>query len=912
MSDGQVIFEITADGKHAIASVKDVTKAIEGETKKWDKTAGQATDGIDKSFAKMAGKIVGTLTAAGVVGILTKWGGAAVDAASDLREVQNVVDTVFGDGAGKIEAWSKKAGQQFGLTETQAKKYTSTLGAMMKSSGLAGDQIISMSTDLAGLAADMASFYNLDFDVAFQKLRSGISGETEPLKQLGVNMSVANLNAFALKQGLKKTFDQMDQGEQTMLRYQYIMQATADAQGDFAKTADGYANSQRRIQTAIETIKTTAGTLLMNVVEPLTSGFADFLSQVTKAPENTIFDQFNAIELDTASKLNELEVTYNKAEDIVKLLDDISRQTVTLNDGSVLSFESLFSELGNVEKNGGDVAGYVASLGLNVDAIIQKYNVWKESTRQLTSLVPELTSVIDSESYALNGGTEALQKNLDEWKAYQEKKLAWAAYYAKEQALVEKKSSVYLFEFDAGTAQKSVDRARKALENVWKASFDDNGNVINDKLWTLNAIDYEKYRKDVEHYNILLKEANDATEALAKNTSDFSAAEEYLADEHERLVGLYGEEEQAARAAGNATDEYAGKTSSAWKEATTFAQEAVKALADYVAGVKDSTEQSVNSIVKGFEKISRPVSELESQRGKLIEEQQGLDRSAKDYEEKWNAIEEKIKGVNQQIEQFEPKGMKGALQSQIAFMDEYMKNLEKAKSMGLSDALLASLSDGSVNSAEYLMQLVADPQAAQQIDELYNQVQEKKKSFTDALTDQKLSVDETYQAMLDKAKQTVSELDLEGEAAAATGNTVAGMAKGISDHVPEVASAISDLLSQFDRLSRFGFSFGFGDGGFNLSLDGSHRTGLDFVPFDGYLAELHAGEGILTEEENRIWQRFKYGQNSVANVDYDMLGTVFRDNAGGDVFLSGRVVGQVLNAQQARDYRTLTRSGWRG
>ena len=240
MSDGQVIFEISGDNKHVISSVKDVTREIESESKKWDKSAKEGTDAIDNSFSKMIGKVVGGLAAAGVANILKSWGTAAIEAASDLQAVQNVVDVTFGESASVIEAWSKKAGEQFGLTETQAKKFTSTLGAMMKSAGMSGNEIVEMSTDLAGLAADMASFYNLDFDTAFAKIRSGISGETEPLKQLGVNMSVANLEAFALSKGLNKAFNEMSQGEQVMLRYQYLMQATSDAQGDFARTSDGY------------------------------------------------------------------------------------------------------------------------------------------------------------------------------------------------------------------------------------------------------------------------------------------------------------------------------------------------------------------------------------------------------------------------------------------------------------------------------------------------------------------------------------------------------------------------------------------------------------------------------------------------------------------------------------------------
>ena len=218
-NDGQIVFEVTADGKQAIADIKGITSGIEKESKKWDKSVKDSTDEMGSSFSGLLKKLSVAAIGAGIVNGLKNLASASVEAASALEEVQNVVDVTFGEGASTIDRWAKNAGTQFGLTETQAKKFASTMGAMMKSSGMAGEEIVSMSTDLAGLAADMASFYNLDFDTAFNKIRSGLSGETEPLKQLGINMSTANLNAFALQQGLSKTFDQMTQGEQTMLRY---------------------------------------------------------------------------------------------------------------------------------------------------------------------------------------------------------------------------------------------------------------------------------------------------------------------------------------------------------------------------------------------------------------------------------------------------------------------------------------------------------------------------------------------------------------------------------------------------------------------------------------------------------------------------------------------------------------------
>lgn len=172
----------------------------------------------------------------------------AVDFASDLAEVQNVVDVTFGEQNRIINGWSRKTLDAFGLNELSAKRYSSTMGAMLKSSGVSGGALLAMSKNITQLSGDMASFYNLDNDTAFEKIRSGISGETEPLKQLGINMSVANMNAFAMSQGLEKTYDKMSQGEQVLLRYQYLMAQTADAQGDFARTQDSYANQTKLME----------------------------------------------------------------------------------------------------------------------------------------------------------------------------------------------------------------------------------------------------------------------------------------------------------------------------------------------------------------------------------------------------------------------------------------------------------------------------------------------------------------------------------------------------------------------------------------------------------------------------------------------------------------------------------------
>ena len=128
----------------------------------------------------------------------------------------------------------------------------------------------------------MASFYNLDVEQAFEKIRSGISGETEPLKQLGINMSVANLEAFALANGIGTAYDKMSQAEQATLRYNYLMAQTADAQGDFAKTSDSFANQQRILQLQINDLSASLGEKLLPYLNDVLITINDDLPELSE------------------------------------------------------------------------------------------------------------------------------------------------------------------------------------------------------------------------------------------------------------------------------------------------------------------------------------------------------------------------------------------------------------------------------------------------------------------------------------------------------------------------------------------------------------------------------------------------------------------------------------------------------
>ena len=199
--------QLLADSMVGLQDVVSGTNKAEQAQEEYNQAVYAGTTQVNNWLGKIT-RVVGAYVSFQAVSGTMK---QAIDYASDLAEVQNVVDVTFGNAAQQINEWSQAALKVYGINEVTAKQYTGTMGAMLKSSGLAGNAVVDMSMNLTALAADMASFYNLDTDVAFEKIRSGISGETEPLKQLGINMSVVNLEAYAMTQGITESYSEMSQ-----------------------------------------------------------------------------------------------------------------------------------------------------------------------------------------------------------------------------------------------------------------------------------------------------------------------------------------------------------------------------------------------------------------------------------------------------------------------------------------------------------------------------------------------------------------------------------------------------------------------------------------------------------------------------------------------------------------------------
>ena len=210
--------------------------------------------------------------------MLKKFGSQAIQTASDLEEVQNVVNVSFGSMANEVEAFAKTAIWSFGMSELTAKQTASTFMAMANGMGLAMKDGKNMSLQLTALAGDMASFYNVRQDVAQTALNSIFTGEIESLKKFGVVMTEANLSAFALSRGITKSYSAMSQAEKVALRYHYVLKATANAQGDFARTSGSWANQVRVLKEQFNQLLGILGKGLIQVLTPIVQVLNKLLS----------------------------------------------------------------------------------------------------------------------------------------------------------------------------------------------------------------------------------------------------------------------------------------------------------------------------------------------------------------------------------------------------------------------------------------------------------------------------------------------------------------------------------------------------------------------------------------------------------------------------------------------------------
>ena len=243
------------------------------------------TDGLDatnlkKQFsglADMAKKLGGAIAGAFAVSNIVAFGQEALALGSDLQEVQNVVDVTFDTMSAKVDEFAQNAAKTAGLSETMAKQYAGTFGAMADAFGFAEGEAFEMATALTQLSGDVVSFYNLSQDEAYTKLKSVFTGETESLKDLGVVMTQTALDSYALANGFGKVTSDMSEQEKVALRYQFVMDQLSNASGDFVRTQDSWANQTKVLALQFDSLKAAIGQGLIAILTPAIQKVNEFI-----------------------------------------------------------------------------------------------------------------------------------------------------------------------------------------------------------------------------------------------------------------------------------------------------------------------------------------------------------------------------------------------------------------------------------------------------------------------------------------------------------------------------------------------------------------------------------------------------------------------------------------------------------
>lgn len=396
------------------------------------------------SMAKKAG--VAFAAAFGVKKIVD-FGKQCLELGSDLAEVQNVVDVTFPGMTAQVDKFAKSAAQSFGLSETMAKQYTGTFGAMAKAFGFTEQQAYDMGSTLTGLAGDVASFYNLSQDEAYTKLKSVFTGETESLKDLGVVMSQTALDAYALANGFGKTTSAMTETEKVALRYRFVQDQLSAAQGDFSRTSDSWANQVKILKLQMQSFMATIGQGLINLFTPVIKTINIVLGKLT-----TLANAFKSFtELITGKKSSGTDSGIAAAAEAAGAADE--------------GLEGAADSASNLANNTSKAGQAAQKTAKQMKALMGFDKINKVDSQESTSVGTDSAAPSSGSTGTLGSGVDFgnLAKG-DDVISKTDKKMSALLARCKELAKLFKKG----FEIGFGNSQKKIDSINRSAKNIGK------------------------------------------------------------------------------------------------------------------------------------------------------------------------------------------------------------------------------------------------------------------------------------------------------------------------------------------------------------------------------------------------------------------------------------------------------------
>ena len=321
----------------------------------------------------------------------------AIQLGSDVAEVQNVVDVAFGDMSSAVDEFAQNAITNFGMSELASKRTASTYMAMASNMGLSQAEAAEMSLTLTGLTGDVASFYNISQELADIKLKSVFTGETETLKDLGIVMTQANLEAFALSQGITKSISAMSQAELVTLRYNFVLDQLSLASGDFIRTQDSWANQTRILSMQWQQFMSIIGEALIQVLLPVVQTLNRIVSALIdmanafNAAITAIFGGANTEITQTQDNVGGVSSGIDEAVDNQNALTDATKETNKEQKKSIASFDEINKLTGNSASGSGGGTGGAAGGGLSkIETITSNDIVESTAESKILKLIDRL------------------------------------------------------------------------------------------------------------------------------------------------------------------------------------------------------------------------------------------------------------------------------------------------------------------------------------------------------------------------------------------------------------------------------------------------------------------------------------------------------------------------------------------
>ncbi|MDD3213932.1 MAG: hypothetical protein PHY64_09665 [Eubacteriales bacterium] len=921
----QVKEDLSGGISTAGASTKRAMNDVKEEA---EKGLGSAADGVSKQSLALAttvgtalGNLAGGLINSAVSGA-KQYIADSIELASNLSEVQNVVDTTFGDSADEVNKWAKTAKNAYGMSELKAKKYASTMGSMLKSMGMTNDETLGMSENLTGLAGDMASFYNLDYDEAFEKIRSGISGETEPLKQLGINMSVANLEAYALSQGIDKTYDSMSQSEQATLRYNYLMQATADAQGDFARTSDGYANQQRILDTTLEELSATFGSLLLPAAthvatvlngvasrasEALTS-VADFFAaqnvenklgdeiEATKTDLENVKDAIQTIRKDYSLSVIEIEVNYKKSETLIADLQALQSEG-TLTQEQITKMQSISASLvdlypglqqyvgadGIIHKEAGEVQGLITQYA-NLDRQLA-YSTMVSSLEQ-QQLESEVQRAILQEqadtAYAEWQANLEMSKQFNEY-AMNINKQSLAAQGMLDAATIATSDNLKVSDY-VDSVQKYFELFDDAkLVNVDTSKIKDLSLLFND-MGELKSADEISASGDAMSalYQLVIAIANTAsttaseTQQVTENANANAATAQQALEDYNAVFEQTGKDLEAAKAV--------------FKDKWGISVEDFQAQQQAILGVGDAATSTADDLTSANEKKAQYIDDLsaETQKAEQLNTRlsEAKDAVADAAAEQQAAIDkdQELADLTQRIADNIETARQSGLDAVQALQNQRLTLSDNAQAMvteletfatklglyvaAMKDTMTQTVEDAKTEAA------TAAAHFAQGMKDGF----EEKPYLQDAMEktmNQSLAIMRSYFNAFETAGYEMAD----------------HMADGVRSGESELAAAVRQICRNAAAVAQ-----NYSNPYSNIpGIDGSHALGLNRVPYDGYVAELHRNEAVLTAPEASVWRALQGADGDAGFDPSGIIQAIREGNGGAPIYIGLSIDGEDLS-----------------